>query len=130
MLLADIFINESVSLIILDGRTSPHFHSLTNPLQEMRRKKRIVMKKFKYLLIAAMTLVLSACSAPIDDVADQIRQDIINQIDADYVGEVILVHKGGNDYKGMVDIQVDGYVYTCSLEVTYDGYAYTWELYE
>ena len=75
-----------------------------------------------------MTLVLSACSAPIDDIADQIRQDIINKIDADYVGEVILVHRGGNEYTSVVDVQVDGYVYTCSLEVTYDGNAYAWEL--
>lgn len=87
------------------------------------------MKKIKYLLIAAMALVLYACSAPIDAVADEIRNDIENQIDVDYVGEVILVHRGGNDYKGVVDICIDGETDTYTLEVTYDGYAYTWELF-
>ena len=87
------------------------------------------MKKIKYLLIAAMALVLYACSAPIDAVADQIRNDIIDQTDADYVSDVILVHKGGNEYKGVVDICIDGETGTYTLEVTYDGYAYTWELF-
>lgn len=93
------------------------------------------MKKFKYLLIALVAAVLCSCAMSVEDVAEEVRDDIKTKLEAQgntnvQVGEVVLVHKGGNDYTSVVSVSANGYTQDCSLYVTFDGESYTWELFE
>lgn len=39
-----------------------------------------------------------------------------------------LIHKSGNEYKGILEAKVHGVESTHSVEVIYDGSSFTWEL--
>jgi hypothetical protein len=41
-----------------------------------------------------------------------------------------LAHKGGNQYRGLLEAERDGEVIKLSLEVTYDGKTLMWEVVE
>lgn len=93
------------------------------------------MKKFKYLLLAVVAMVLCSCGASVDELAEQIRDEMEVSLEKElgvdvHVGEVILVHKGGNEYTSIVEVTAEGETVKLSLEVVYDGESYQWELYE
>ena len=92
------------------------------------------MKKFKYLLLALVALVVCACGASIEDVAEDVREEVKAHLEKKLgtsvsVGEVVLVHKGDNVYESVVSVSAYGETEEMSLKVVYDGDAYTWELY-
>ena len=39
-----------------------------------------------------------------------------------------LIHKGGNEYKGLLEINEDGERFTISVDVTFDGTTFIWEI--
>ena len=90
-----------------------------------------VMKKFKYLLIAIVALVVCSCGASVEELSEEVRKEIKAEYSKDYynvvVGDFTLVHKGGNDYESVVDITLDGVTTRFALKVLYDGDAFTWK---
>ena len=92
------------------------------------------MKKFRLFLVAVIALMATACGYGIEDVAQDVIADIESQLEAEfgedvYVGEIVLVHVGGNEYEGIVDISVGGETEVCDVDVLFDGSSYKWELY-
>ena len=63
-----------------------------------------------------------------EDIRNEIRSQFAQEGMNVYVGEVVLVHEGGNNYRSVVDLSADGETVRCTLRVVYDGDAYTWEL--
>ena len=91
------------------------------------------MKKIKYLLLAVVAMVVCSCGVAIEDVAEEVRVSVKEQLEKDfgtsvYVGDVVLVHKGGNDYESVVDITADGETERFSLKVVFDGETFVWTL--
>ena len=39
-----------------------------------------------------------------------------------------LVHKGGKQYRGLMEAEQDGESYTLGVDVTYDGKSFMWEI--
>ena len=103
------------------------------------------MKKIPLLLL----LVFYACEMRMstEELAQEIKQDMIEHFaNNDDVANIKLVdlklvHKGGNEYKGIADVIIEnpigdllGYEWTneatYSVEVIYDGEWFSWEFRE
>ena len=58
------------------------------------------MKKFKYLLIAIVALVVCSCGASVEELSEEVRKDIKAEYSKDYynvvVGDFTLVHNDKN----------------------------------
>tara|TARA_A200000113_G_C8660231_1_gene288821 strand:+ start:32 stop:304 length:273 start_codon:yes stop_codon:yes gene_type:complete len=87
------------------------------------------MKKLFLLLFIPLFF---ACALSTEELAKEIKQSMIEQYaDSDFDIEVVdfsLVHKGGNEYKGFLELNVDGNEYKRTVEVIYDGDSYSWEV--
>ena len=108
------------------------------------------MKYPKYLLIVLMTMLLSACSAPINThiLANSIRADYQEQLEDNYaalqalgvdlnsldinikpqVTDVSVIHLEGNQYIGVAEINIAGFTYRQNLNIIVDGLNYYWEV--
>jgi len=109
------------------------------------------MKKLLFLF----ALILISCEQRIstEELAREIERDIIEHFaeNSDVAKvellEFTLVHKGGNEYKGIADVIIENpftdvfgsdfseeekkslnMEYTYAVEVIYDGETYTWEM--
>lgn len=92
------------------------------------------MKKIKFLFLATMTLIICSCGADLSLVAEDIRLEMESQIEAELnfdvtVGDIVLVHAGGNKYESIVTVWGNGESAQFALDVTWDGYNYSaiWE---
>tara|TARA_B100000900_G_scaffold311746_1_gene270544 strand:- start:634 stop:816 length:183 start_codon:yes stop_codon:yes gene_type:complete len=56
-----------------------------------------------------------------------IEQYADSDIDIEVV-DFSLVHKGGNEYEGFLELNVDGNEYKRTVEVIYDGDRFSWEV--
>ena len=91
------------------------------------------MKKFKYLLLAIVAMVLCSCGYSVEYIVEDLRDEIKIELEKEYkstvyVGDLFLVHEGGNYYTSIVEVTIAGETAKCTLNVVFDGKAYTWEL--
>ena len=84
--------------------------------------KKLILLHFPFSLYALST----------EELAKEVKQSMIEKYaDSDFDIEVVdfsLVHKGGNEYKGFLELKVDGNEYMRTVEVIYDGDSYSWEV--
>lgn len=92
------------------------------------------MKRILFFVLTATALLLSSCGAGVSYVADQVRNEMESQLESQLgvdvvVGEIILVHAGGNKYESVVDVWAEGESAQFTLDVTWDGkyYQAVWE---
>ena len=106
----------------------------------------------KLILLLFIPLVFACDTLTTEELAQEVKQNMIEHfaesddwVDVKLV-DFSLVHKGGNDYKGIVDLVVETPVadlfnnmseqeilnknieMTYSVEVIYDGEMYSWEI--
>ena len=117
-------------------------------------KLEIVINMKKYLLILLMTFFACETRMSTDELTKEIKQNMIEHFaENDDVADIKLVdlklvHKGGNEYKGIADVIIKNPVadllndwseqdilkknieVTYSLEVIYDGEMFSWEIQE
>jgi hypothetical protein len=87
------------------------------------------------MLALAVSLIAAGCgSASSEDLAKEVRAEIIKKFASDpetagiKVGELALVHRGGNDYRGILEVTAEGESEQLSVEVTYDGETILWQI--
>ena len=91
------------------------------------------MTSFKHLIFAAalalMTL-LTACSLSNEDLAKEVRAGIQEKFKGTgmEIKSFALTHKGGNEYKGILETKEPNGEFTYSVEVISDGKTFTWEI--
>ena len=90
------------------------------------------MKKFKYLFLAIVAMVLCACGTSTEELAEYVKGEVKAYYEKEcgtsvFVGDVVLVHKGGNEYESVIELSADGEVCKYSLKVIYDGETCVWE---
>ena len=108
----------------------------------MFRKARLTMlklrtgdiKKALASCAAVACLALAACGDQSAEIAKQVRADIIKKYAADpetanlKVGDLSLAHRGGNDYRGIVEVSEGSETAELIVEVTYDGKTFIWQV--
>ena len=86
----------------------------------------------KKLLLLLFIPLFFACTVSTEELEKEVKRNLIEQYaDSDFDIEVVdfsLVHKGGNEYKGFLELNVDGNEYKRTVEVIYDGDSYSWEV--
>lgn len=91
------------------------------------------MKKFKILFLALMLLPAISCSVSTEDLAEEVKASIEETYSSNgYSGvaieSVMLTHKGGNEYTGIVKTLEEGVPFQYTVEVIYDGNYIKWEI--
>ena len=89
-------------------------------------------KKMKYFLIAAAIIIFIIIVAVVgsntsqDELAEQVQSTIVEKekakgLNIKVIDDLKLVHKGGNDYTGIMTVSLNGYEEVLNVKVTYDG---------
>lgn len=91
------------------------------------------MKIFKQLFLVSVlsvAAVLAACSPSTEDLAREVQTNMEEKLSGEQI-EIIgfmLTHKGGNEYRGILETKEPHGEFTYSVEVIYDGRAFSWEI--
>jgi Mn2+/Fe2+ NRAMP family transporter len=89
-----------------------------------------------FLLIFAVAICVSSCSLTTEQLAKQVQTNMIEHFQKEYdmiltvKVPLMLVHKGGNDYRGVVTFSYDDETEQVTVNVTYDGKVFVWEVEE
>jgi len=85
----------------------------------------------RFFVVLMLALSLSACSPSTEDIAREVRANIEEYFSEDSgveVREFNLVHKGGNEYRGILKTKEPAGEFTYSVEVIYDGNMFSWKV--
>ncbi len=74
--------------------------------------------------------LLAACSFSTEDLAEEVKSDMEERFEGERIEieSLILTHKGGNEYKGVLETQEPYGEFTYSVDVIYDGQSFSWEI--
>jgi hypothetical protein len=86
-------------------------------------------------LLLCACLGVSGCGAgDTDALAREVREDIAKKFASDpatagiKVGALTLAHRGGNDYRGILEVGEGGERENLTVEVTFDGSTMVWQV--
>lgn len=84
-----------------------------------------------------IAIVLAGCGGTsAEELAKEVHAEIAKKVASDpeleglQLGELTLVHRSGNEYRGILDVTDDGVQQQLSVSVTYDGSTLLWEIEE
>lgn len=84
------------------------------------------------LLAAALAFspVLAGCSLSTEDLAEEVQASMEEKLEGEgiEIKSFMLSHRGGNEYKGILETEERHGVFTYSVEVIYDGSNFSWEI--
>jgi hypothetical protein len=84
------------------------------------------------LIFAAM--LFTACSLSTEQLAEEVKKDMSASAEFKERGitvqEFTLVHKGGNEYNGLLKTKEPNGEFTYTVDVVYDGESFTWKVLE
>lgn len=87
------------------------------------------------LLGFTLSLLASGCGGTsTEELAKSVRAEIAEKIKSDpdmsgiEIGDLTLVHRSGNEYRGILEVTENGAEQQYSVSVTYDGSSLMWEL--
>lgn len=88
------------------------------------------LKTFFLATALVFMLFLSGCAASTEDLATEVRSSIEEKVKAEgiKVEDFSLSHKGGNEYKGILETKEANGNFTYAVDVVYDGNTFTWEI--
>ena len=94
------------------------------------------MLKNNYAVIFGLLLsvaLLIGCSPSTEDLAKDVRANISKQFEDQFPGQIEiisldLVHKGGNEYTGILETNEPNGKFTYAVDVVSDGERFSWEL--
>ena len=90
----------------------------------------ITPNRFLIVFVLSIIVFLSACSASTEELANEVQASMESEL----AGEGIeiksfdLTHKGGNEYRGILQTSEPYGDFTYSVEVIYDGRTFSWEI--
>ena len=92
----------------------------------------------KYIILIIILINLNACRNGVSkkELESRVKSDInvefskrAAEANASYtINSFILVHKGGNEYNGILQTTEDGEEFTYEVNVTTDGDSYLWKI--
>ena len=98
------------------------------------------MNKLKLIfvsLLIAVAIICSSCRLSTDELAKQVQSNMIETFQKEGMYLIIteplmLVHKGGNVYSGLMTVydDEDDEMLKLSVSVVYDGKTFVWEVVE
>ncbi|MDR0814292.1 MAG: hypothetical protein LBN37_00910 [Bacteroidales bacterium] len=85
-----------------------------------------------YSIVLVICVILSSCSVS----TEQIRREVLSSINEEFqnqeldisIQNFILVHEGGNHYKGILTTNEDGEIFKYEVAVVCDGTNYQWKI--
>ena len=89
------------------------------------------MTSFKRLLfVFVFSMLIVGCSASTEDLAKDVQTSIKEKFKGEgiEIKSFMLTHKGGNEYKGILETKEPGGEFTYSVDVIYDGSAFSWDI--
>lgn len=88
------------------------------------------LKRFLFAPMLVMALFLTACSLSTEDLAEEVQSSIEEQIGGQgiQIKSFMLTHRGGNEYRGILETREPYGEFTYSVEVIYDGKTFSWEI--
>jgi len=88
------------------------------------------MTLFKQFLFALSLMLLTACSVSTEDLAKDVQASMEEKFKGENITikSFMLTHKGGNEYKGILETKEPNGEFVYSVEVIYDGKAFSWEI--
>jgi len=94
------------------------------------------MNRFKILvisLVAMATFGLSSCGTSTSDLAKQVQDLMIEKFQQEGITlkvkeDLLLTHKSGNEYTGIITVIVDGEESQLSVDVICDGESFQYEI--
>jgi hypothetical protein len=82
-----------------------------------------------------MLCFVTSCSLSTNELAEEVKISMQETWENEGVTGIeieslILTHKGGNEYSGILETEEEGIRFTYSVEVIYDGDNFKWEIVE
>jgi acetylglutamate kinase len=94
----------------------------------------------KYIILIIILISLNACRNGVskNELESRVKSDInlefskrATEANKSYtINSFVLVHKGGNEYNGILQTTEDGEEFTYEVNVTTDGDSYLWKIVE
>lgn len=83
-----------------------------------------------FLVALALIISIAGCSISTEDLTNEVRSSIEEQLKGEdiTVKSFLLTHKGGNEYRGILETKEPNGNFTYAVDVVFDGRAFTWEI--
>ena len=84
----------------------------------------------KLLVTTVFTFALVGCSVSTEDLAAEVQANMAEALAERNIKitSFALTHKGGNEYKGILETREPLGEFTYTVEVIYDGKMFSWEI--